>query len=173
MLLSSPRTRTRSPARLPPGFQGLGKVSERPVAPQRRALLTAAHAAVAVLLSGDAGTHVQSDRRNRRRSECGDFKCAEWISALEGICPRADFAATLCQPACCRDDRKTAFTRWGSSLAGRRLGKTCRLYARLNGTVVVRFVPCVLGYVFDVPVSPLGPTFCASVAIWWPHVDRE
>ena len=97
--------------RLPPGLQGLGKVSERPVALQRRAPLTVACAAVAVQVTGHAGNHVQSAGRSRRRSVSGVFKCADCISAVFGFDPCDDFAAGPHQLACSRQRRKAGFMR--------------------------------------------------------------
>ena len=88
---------------MPPGVPCPGEVLERPVASQHRPMLTVARAAVAVLLSGHTETHVQSVRRNRRRSECGVFKGAEWSYVVAGIYSAQTLAQQPEQRCCSRE----------------------------------------------------------------------
>ena len=110
--------------------------------------------------------------------ETGEDRSGVFSRALAGLMHLRDlFGAQTFeyqheQAACAREHAAAAIVSARSSLAGRCAGHMCRSYIRCTRTVVVCSLPCSMDSVFDVPVSPLGPTFCVSVGMWWPHVVR-
>ena len=155
-----------------PGFYGLGRVSERPVASQVRLGLRVAAAAASVQLTGGAGKHIESAGRNQRRLAGADVMLTDIIygetgffrASHEGAPARAAGLFSRAPLSCNHEIQVEP--------GGMQLGKPWPLYIKRTGTAAVGCVPYSLRSVFDVSVRPLGPTFCAFVAIWWPHFVR-